>query len=83
MGEVTLTVKSKPKKGKKAKTEIIGVASFSIPAGETKLIRIKLQGTSRALLRTAHGHLGAFLKIAKASPSPSKTETKSVRLLRA
>jgi streptogramin lyase len=80
VGEVTLTVKSKPKKGKKAKTETIGAASFSVPAGETKLIRIKLQGTGRALLRTAHGHLGAGLKIAKASPSPSKTETQSVRL---
>jgi streptogramin lyase len=80
VGEVTLTIKSEPKKGKKAKTETIGAASFSIPAGETKLIRIKLQGTGRALLRTAHGPLGAGLKIAKASPSPSKTETQSVRL---
>jgi streptogramin lyase len=83
VGKVTLTVKSKPKKGKKAKTEIIGAASFSIPAGETKLIRIKLQATGRALLRTAHGHLGALLKIAKASPIPAKTEIQSVRLLRA
>jgi streptogramin lyase len=80
VGDVTLTVKSKPSKGKKAKTETIGTASFSIPASETKLIRIKLQGTGRALLRTAHGNLGAGLKIAKASPSPSKTEIESVRL---
>jgi streptogramin lyase len=80
VGKLTLTVKSKPKKGKKAKTETIGTASFSIPAGETKLIRIKLQGTGPALLRTAHGNLSAGLKIAKASPSPSKTETQSVRL---
>jgi streptogramin lyase len=80
VGKLTLSVKSKPKKGKKAKTETIGTASFSIPAGETKLIRIKLQVTGRALLRSAHGNLGAALKIAKASPSPSKTETQSVRL---
>jgi sugar lactone lactonase YvrE len=80
VGKVTLTVKSKPKKGKKAKAETIGTASFSVPAGATKLIRIKLQGTGRALLRTAHGHLSATLKIAKASPLPGKTGTQSVRL---
>jgi streptogramin lyase len=80
IGRVTLTVKSKPKKGKKAKTDTIGTASFSIPAGETKLIRVKLQGIGPALLRTAHGNFGAGLAIAKASPSPNKTETQSVHL---
>jgi hypothetical protein len=80
VGKVTLTVKSKPEKGKKAKTETIGTASFSIAPGKTKLIKVKLLGTGRALLRAAHGHLGAALKIAKASPSPSKTVTQSVRL---
>jgi streptogramin lyase len=80
VGRVTLTVKSKPKKGKKAKTETIGTVSFSIPAGETKLIKIKLQGTGRVLLRGAHGHLGAVLRIAKTSPVPSTAETRSVRL---
>ncbi len=80
VGKVTLTVKSKPKKGKKAKTETIGTASFSIPAGATRLIRIKLHGTGPALLRSAHGNLAAGLKIAKGSPSPNTTETQSVRL---
>jgi streptogramin lyase len=80
VGRLTLTVKSKPKKGKKAKTEIIGTAGFSIPAGETKVIAIKLQGTGQALLRAAHGNLGAGIEIAKVSPSPSKTETQSVSL---
>jgi hypothetical protein len=80
VGKVTLTVKSKPKKGKKAKTETIGTASFSIPAGNTKLVKVKLNGSGRALLRTAHGHLSAAIKIAKSSPTPSKTETQSVHL---
>jgi hypothetical protein len=77
---VTLTVRSRPKKGKKVKTETLGTASFLIPAGETKLVSIKLQGRGRALLRNAHGHLDASLKIAKAAPSPGATETESVRL---
>jgi streptogramin lyase len=76
-GKVTLTAK---KKGKKAKAETIGTASFSIPAGGTKLIKIKLDGTGSALLRAAHGHLGAAVKIVKESPSPSTTETQSVHL---
>jgi streptogramin lyase len=80
VGKVTLTVKSKPKNGKKAKAETIGTASFSIPAGETKLIKVKLQGIGQALLRTAHGHLSATLDVAKASPLPRKTGTQSVRL---
>jgi hypothetical protein len=77
VGKVTLTVKIKPKK---AKAETIGTASFSIPAGEAKLIKIKLEAAGRALLRAAHGHLGAALKIAKESPSPSEAGTESVRL---
>jgi streptogramin lyase len=80
VGKLTLTVKSKPKKGKKAKTETIGTANFSIPAGQTKSVTIKLQASGRALLRSAHGRLGAALKIAKTSPSPDKTETPNVRL---
>ena len=77
VGKVTLTAKNKPKKGK---TETIGAASFSIPAGNTKLVKVKLNGSGRALLRTAHGHLSAAIKIAKSSPTPSKTETQSVHL---
>ena len=80
VGEVTLTARSKPKRGKKAKTETIGTASFSIPAGETKPIKVKLNGTGLALLRTAHGNLGAAIKIAKSLPSPSNDETQSVHL---
>jgi streptogramin lyase len=80
VGKLTLTAKSKPKSGKKAKTETIGTAGFSIPAGETKPIRVRLNGTGLALLRTAHGDLGAAIKIAKSLPSPSKDETQSVHL---
>jgi streptogramin lyase len=80
VGKVTLTARSKPANGKKAKTESIGIASFSVPAGETKLIKVKLDGTGLALLRTARGNLGAAIKIAKSLPSPSKTETQSVHL---
>ena len=74
MGKATLTVKSKPKKGKKAKTETIGTVSFSIPAGATKPLRVKLNAVGSTLLRSAHGHLSAYLKVVKESPGPSKTQ---------
>jgi len=82
-GEVKLTVKVVTKKGKKehAKTEIVGTAVFSIGAGRSETVRLKLGAAGRALLSEAHGHLGATLEIVKSSPSPSKTQMRVVRLV--
>jgi hypothetical protein len=80
-GKLTLTGKSTPKKGKKAKPETIGTATFSIPAGKTVTIELKLNATGRSLLGTAHGHLSASLRILKSSPAPSQTHTESVHLV--
>ena len=55
---------------------LVGLIRVSIgPA-----IRVRLNGTGLALLRTAHGNLGAAIKIAKSLPSPSNDETQSVHL---
>ena len=81
-GKLTLTAKVTTRKGKKkqTKTQTIGTATFSIPAGKTVTIKLKLNGTGRALLSAAHGRLGATLTILKTSPAPSNTQTKSVHL---
>ena len=81
-GKVRLFVKKKVKKGKKTKTVIkdIATASFSIPAGETQAVTIKLNATGRALLHAAHGHLSASVTITKSSPSPSKASTLGIHL---
>ena len=80
-GKVTLTGKSTPKKGKKAKTQTIGTATFSIPVGKTATVEIKLDAAGRALLSSDHGRLGASLTILKTSPAPSQTHTESVQLV--
>jgi hypothetical protein len=79
-GKLMLTAKSKGKGQKKAKTETIGTASFSIPAGKTAAVKLALNATGRALLNAAHRHLSATLTILKTSPGPSSTQTKSVHL---
>jgi alpha-tubulin suppressor-like RCC1 family protein len=79
-GKLTLTVKGTAKKGKKPKTETIGAAGFSIPAGKTATVKLKLNATGRALLGDDHGRLSASLTILKSAPAPSQTHTESVHL---
>ncbi len=81
-GRLTLTVKRTTGKGKKrhTKTQTIGTATFSIPAGKSETVKLTLNGTGRALLSAAHGHLSATLTVLKASPSPSNTQTHGVHL---
>ena len=64
-GELTLTAKSTTKKGKKqhSKTQTIGTAGFSIPAGSTTTVKLTLGAAGKALLKAAHGRLSASLKI--------------------
>ena len=84
-GRLTLTVKRTTGKGKKrhTKTQTIGTATFSIPAGKSETVKLTLNGTGRALLSAAHGHLSSTLTILKASPSPSKTQTHGIHLVTA
>ncbi len=81
-GKLTLTVKTTTGKGKKkhTKTQTIGTATFSVPAGKSETVKLTLNGTGRAVLNAAHGHLSATLTILKASPAPSNTQTHGVHL---
>ncbi len=81
-GRLTLMVKRTTGKGKKrhTKTQTIGTATFSIAAGKSETVKLTLNGTGRAVLSAAHGHLSATLTILKASPSPSNTQTHGVHL---
>jgi cytochrome c551/c552 len=82
-GKLTLTVtsKGKGKRGKKAKAERIGTAAFSIPAGASGVVTIKLTAAGRALLKAGHGKLGASLTILKSSPAPASTARETVQLV--
>ncbi len=82
-----LTVKMKGTKGQgkkntaKTKTTTIGTATFSIPAGKTTTVAVKLNATGRVLLSAAYGHLSADLTILKSSSVPTGTQTKHVHLV--
>jgi hypothetical protein len=80
-GKLTLTARGTSTKGKKAKTETIGTATFSISPNETTSIKLTLNAAGKALLGADHGRLGATLSILKSSPAPSQTHTDSVHLV--
>jgi hypothetical protein len=81
VGKLALAVGEANKgKARRAKTENIGTASFSIAAGGEATIKLTLDKTGRALLTAAHGHLNATLTILRTAPLPSKTQTQRVHL---
>ncbi len=86
-GRLTLTARTRgggEGRGKKRRPEattIIGIVSFSIPAGRTATVDLKLNAVGRELLGADHGRLNATLSILKSSPSPSQTHTDSVQLV--
>lgn len=82
VGKLTLTASGTSGKGKKrhANTESIGLAGFSIAAGETAAVQVPLDKTGRALMGAAHGQLSATLTIIRTSPLPNKTQTQRIRL---
>jgi hypothetical protein len=63
---------------KTSNTVAIGLAGFSIPAGEIASVAIHLNARGRALLKRDHGRLTARLKIEQAS---SETRTTTVHLI--
>lgn len=90
-GKLTLTVRTqgifeKPgRSGKggqrRSKTTLIGTASFTIPAGRTVTVELKLSAAGRALLGVDHGRLTASLTILKSVPVPSQTHSEKVQLM--
>ena len=81
-GKLTLTARSTASRGKtrRARTESIGTATFSIAADEKTMVEFALDKAGRALLSAAHGHLSATLTIVRTAPLPYKTQTQRVRL---
>ena len=79
-GKLTLTAKTKGKGRKKAKTETIGTAGFSIPTDSTATVELTLNAAGRALVKAAHVRLSVTLTILKSSPAPAATQTDSVHL---
>jgi hypothetical protein len=82
VGKLTLTVEHKDRQGGKTRRETIGTAAFSIGGGVTMTIKLALNATGRALVRTAHVPRRATLKILQSSLGPPRTHSQSVLLMR-
>jgi hypothetical protein len=86
-GKLTLTIprnegkKGTRRRGESKQTEMIGTASFTIPAGGTVTVELKLGAAGRALLGVDHGRLAASLTILKSVPLPSQTHSENVQLM--
>ena len=80
-GKLTLTSRPNRARGRKRpKPQDLGTASFSIKAGASATIEVRLNARGRAMLHSGHGHLAAVLRIFESSPVPARTYSMSVRL---
>jgi hypothetical protein len=79
-GKLTLLTRGPAKKGRSGKAETIGTSSFSISAGRTATVELKLNATGRALIVADHGRLAATLTVLKFAPAPSRAEAVGVHL---
>ena len=75
------SVKKKARAAGKAKTTVIGKTKFSIAAGKTATVAVKLNATGRGLLKAHHGKITATLTVTKLSPSPASTIQKTVHIV--
>jgi hypothetical protein len=80
-GRLALMSRNAGKERRRSKKMTIGRGRFSIPAGVTVTVKLRLDAQGRALLRMGHGRLGATLTILKSSPTPARTDRLGVRLV--
>jgi hypothetical protein len=55
----------------KVKGTVIARGHASVPSGTTAILDVKLNATGRALLKAAHGHLAATLRLTITDPGAS------------
>ncbi|HEX7610203.1 MAG TPA: PKD domain-containing protein, partial [Solirubrobacteraceae bacterium] len=79
-GRIVLTAKVFGR-GHRARTVTLAAVSFTIPAGRTSTVALRLGAQARALLRAQHGHLSAQIALSKTSPAPAQVQRRSVRLV--
>jgi hypothetical protein len=79
-GKLTLTaVKVVNVKGRKRKeTVTVGTAAFTIAAGRSETIKIKLSAYGRAQVKSTHGHLKASLSIRGIETEPTHARSEAV-----
>jgi hypothetical protein len=77
-GTVRLSVRVKA--GKHLRTKTIGTGTFTIAAGRTRTVTVKLNRLGRTLLAARHGRMNASLLISSVAGHVSSARTANVRL---
>jgi hypothetical protein len=82
-GKLTLTaVREARRRGRRIRSTVaIGSASVSIAANQTSTVRIRLLAAGRALLRAAHGRIGARMVIVQLEPAGAGPLPEGVQLV--
>ncbi len=80
-GKLRLGV-TRPVAKRRVVVKTIGTAVFSIAAGKTAAVTVKLNATGRRLLSAHRGRLNASLLLVKQSPAPALAQVARVRLAR-
>jgi hypothetical protein len=80
-GKVRLRVKLGTGHGHR-KLKTIGTAIYTVLAGHTVTVKVKLNATGAALLKKGGGRLNGSLLLVRSSPAPALARTASVRLTR-
>jgi hypothetical protein len=78
-GNLKLFVRIKASKGR-FRTRTIATGKFSLAAGRTRTVTLRLNAAGRTMLSAGRGRLSARLSILRVSPAPRVTLTSAVRL---
>ncbi|HTZ87912.1 MAG TPA: hypothetical protein VMB05_14690 [Solirubrobacteraceae bacterium] len=78
-GKLTLSYNKSPR-GKRAKLQTIGTASFAMGSASSKVLKIDLNKTGRKLFRRHGFKLNASLAFVRSLPAPKLARSASVRL---
>jgi hypothetical protein len=83
-GKLTLSLKVKlgGSVRKRYKNVSIGTSGFSIRAGTSAYVTVRLNARGRARLRAGHGRLAARVTILVSSPTHGKAQASTVHLVR-
>ncbi len=77
-----LAVRVQVKAGSRTRTESVGSVSYSLLAGHSERLSVKLDALARTLLGAHHGRLKATLLFARTQPRPAKATAASITLAR-
>jgi hypothetical protein len=81
-GRIELTVRARPSSKRHPRVRVLASTRFSVAAGATVVIGLRLGASGRAVLKRAHGRLSATLTVVRTLPAPAQIHSRGIRLIR-